>query len=171
MRNLEAAHLHAVLGTAEHQIDGDDLVPQAPAVVVDVFQKKVERREALLEAPFDVFPLGSGQDPGYTVDGNDLLRGPFGVEDREGDALVKEVTVNALLKPGQILGSEFRQGRVEALARLSRTPVGSEHLIVVARIQVVICEYASFRCTTLRHTASGLRGLVVEPTGIEPATS
>ena len=96
---------------------------------------------------------------GTQFDGDDLLGGPFGVEDREGDAFVKEVAVNAFLKPGQVLGSEFRQGRVEALARLSRTPVGSEHLIIVVRIQVVVCEDASFRCTTLRHTASGLRGL------------
>ena len=65
----------------------------------------------------------------------------------------------------------FRQRRVEAPGCLLRAAVRIEHLIVVVRVQFVVRKDSTPCSTKLGHTASGPPGNVVEPTGIEPATS
>ena len=139
--DFQAAHLHAVLRTAQHEVDGHDPLAQAPALAVNVFQEQVERGEALLEAAFDVVPLRPRQQPGHAVDGDDPFGGFLRVEHREGDALVQKAAVDALLEFFQILGREFSERGFQPPARIVRSALRVEHLVIKTRIQIVSREW------------------------------
>ena len=154
--HLQAPHFHPVLRAAQHQVDGHDPVPQAPALVVHVPQEQVERRKPLLEPALDGIPLRRGEEPGHAVDGNDLFGGLVRVKDGEGDAFVQEMPVDAVLKLRQLVGLKLGQGRGQAAGRLPRASGGVEHFIIVGWVQVVLREDSSIRCSNLGHIASEL---------------
>ena len=100
---------------------GTTPLAQAPALVIDVFQKHVERHQALLETAFDVVPLRRREQARHAVDGDDPLGGFLGVEHCEGDAVIEKAAVDALLEFVQVLGREFGERGVQPPARLTRT--------------------------------------------------
>jgi hypothetical protein len=113
-RDLEAAHLAAVVLATVDQLAGDDAVGEDFGVGVDVAQEEIERGDALGEAALDAVPLLGGDEAGQQVVGEDALGAFVAAVDGEGDALGEEGEVGGLLAALQFVGGQgpgSRRGR------------------------------------------------------------
>ena len=134
------AHLAAVLGTAVHQVLGDDPVGDGPGVAVDVCEKVVEGEDPLHEARLEPLPVGGGHDAGNAVDRDDPLVRLLVAVDREGDALVEKRPADPLLNLAELCARQPAQRLVELEAVLAWRAVRPEHLVVDGRVDLVRAE-------------------------------
>ena len=88
--HADAAHLAAVVPAAVDQLARHDAFGEDPALVVDVLQEQVDRRQALRQAAVERPPLRGGDDPRQQVERKDALGALLVAVDREGDALGQE---------------------------------------------------------------------------------
>ncbi len=86
--HLQALHLTAKLRARIHELAWYDAVPKDAALVIDVFQKQVQRRDALREAALHTLPLRRSHDAGQQIVREDALGSFVAAVDRERDALV-----------------------------------------------------------------------------------
>ena len=114
-RDLEAAHLAAVVLATVDKLAGDDAVSEDFGVGVDVAQEEVEGGDALGEAALDAVPLLGGDEAGEQVVGEDALGAFIAAVDGEGDALGEEGEVGRLLAALDFIVG--RLARVSARAR------------------------------------------------------
>ena len=73
VRQIDAAHLRAVVAVAEDQLGRDDAVPQHLLLVVDVVEQQVERGDPLEDAALDVPPVLGRQDARDHVERQDAV--------------------------------------------------------------------------------------------------
>jgi hypothetical protein len=84
--DVDALHLRAVLGVAQHLFLGDDARLQDLLVVVNIVNEGIQRPHALLQAAFEPDPLFQGQDARHDVEGDEALGAFLLPVDGEGDS-------------------------------------------------------------------------------------
>ena len=125
----DAAHLAPVVAAAVEQVARHHAFGEDPALVVDVLEEQVDRRQALREAADERAPLGGGDDPGQQVERKDPLGALLVAVDGEGDALGQEGLVRLDLPQRQLP----RRGGAELIEEgpvLGPGGGGVEHLVV-----------------------------------------
>ena len=88
--DVDAAHLAPVVPAAVDQVARHDAFGEDPALVVDVLEKQVDRRQPLRQAALERAPLGGGDDARQQVERKDPLGALLVAVDGEGDALGQE---------------------------------------------------------------------------------
>ena len=85
--DVDAAHFATKVFAAVDQLARHDAFVEDPALVIDVFEKQVDRGEALGQPALEHAPFGRGDDARQQVVGKDPLRSLRIAVNREGDAL------------------------------------------------------------------------------------
>ena len=107
VRRPAADHFRSVVGIAQDQLVGDDLLLQRRARAVDVLEEQVERGDALDEALFEEAPLGAGNDARHDVERDQPLGGVLVAVDAEGDADAAEHVFRLGAAGGENVGGRF----------------------------------------------------------------
>ena len=103
------------MAAAVNQFARNDAIRQNSAVVVNVFEKEIQRGDALRQAVLDLAPLLVGNDPRQQIVRKDPLRALVVAVDRERDALVQKRQVGRLLALAQFLGRKLQQRLKQSL--------------------------------------------------------
>ena len=139
-RGRPACRKPLVLGAAQDQIGGHHAIAQRTPFVVDVAQEQVDRPQALLDSRLDVSPLRSRQNARHAVDRDDLLGHLLLAQHGEGDALVEEAAVHAVLHPGELLCGDPGQRLAEGAAGGPWSAVVMEQLVEETWVELVVGE-------------------------------
>ena len=128
--HVDALHLRAVLGVAEHLLGGNDARLQDLLIMVDVVDEGVQRPDALLEPRLEPHPLLGGQHARHDVEGNQPLGALFLPVDRESDSDPVEQRIRLGTLLSQPLGGLSLQPFVVALVVGSRGATVRIHFVV-----------------------------------------
>ena len=114
-RNLQSAHLPAIVLATVDQFARHYAIVQNLAVGVNIAQKQIQRGDPLRQTAFNPIPLLRRYQPRQQVIGKDALRTLIAAIHREGNALGQKCEVRRLLAPLQLT---LRQvARFSAMAR------------------------------------------------------
>ena len=128
--DVDALHLRAVLGVAQHLLRGDDARLQDLLVVVDIVNEGVQGAHALLQAALEPDPLFQGYDARHDVEGDEAFGAFFLAVDGEGDShpVKKRIGFGALL--AQALGGLVLEPMVVAQVVRPCTPFAQIHFAI-----------------------------------------
>ena len=107
VRRPAADHFRPVVGIAQDQLVGDDLLLQHRARAVDVLEEQVERGDALDQALFEEAPFGARNDARHDVERDQPLGGVLVAVDAEGDADAAEHVFRLGAAGGENVGGRF----------------------------------------------------------------
>ena len=130
MRGGESSHLDTVLWAIPDYVSRYDTVGDDLGLVVDVFKEEIEGAKSLIEAFFDVFPLGVGHEARNAVYGDDAFACSFVAVDDEGDAFVVERASDSFLHGGEFDFGQVDKSFVELAPMRTRVSIHVEHLVV-----------------------------------------
>lgn len=128
----DAGRLAVKVFARGHQPARDDSVAQDLLIAVDVVEVHLERLDPLLDALFQLRPLGGRDDPGHQIQ----RKRPFLARQRERDALVGERAAERFGPGRQLVGVRRRQLGEDALVETAHGALGVEHLVVRGGITV-----------------------------------
>ena len=93
-RHFDAAHFPAVVFAGVNNVAGHDAVFNDFALVIDIFEEEIQRRDPLRQSALDFFPFRRGDDPGQQIVRKNPLRAFVVSVDRKSDSLVEERLVS-----------------------------------------------------------------------------
>src|SRR6266496_4350709 len=126
-RNVDAArHVQAT------HLARDNAVLENLAFVIKVFEKQVERGDALSQAAFDGGPLSAGEDARQHIVGENLLGALFTAIHGEGYSLMQKRSISSPLAVAQLLWWHLTQTFMQRLIARARRARGLEHFVVGA---------------------------------------
>ena len=127
LRHVEARELAPEMFSRKDVVGRNDTVFHDALLVVDVVEKKIERRDALFEAGLDVVPFFRRDDARQHVEGKNPLRALRIAIHVESDPLSHEREIHGLTAHGKFRHCE----RLERLPHLAivRPRVGPRHFI------------------------------------------
>ena len=126
-----------MLAAVDH-LPRHDAVCQDPSLVVDVFQKEVERGDPLGQSHLHGRPFGGRDDARNQVVREDLFGSFLAAVDREGDALIQEAKVGGLLSALQLVRGQGDKVLQQFSAMSVQIAGTGEHLVVGMIQQVVL---------------------------------
>src|SRR6266478_7274100 len=139
-RHRKIAHLTPEVAATVDQFPGYDAIRQNSSAVVNVLQKKIQRRDSLGEPTFALPPFVVGTDSGEEIIRKDAHGALVVPVYREGDSLVQKRKVRRLLALAHFLGRQLQKGLEKSLIVRPRNSRGLEHLIV-GQVDLVIPEW------------------------------
>src|SRR6202035_5210067 len=95
--NFDVAHFTAVMFAGIDDAAGHDTVLNNFALVVDIFEEKIQRRDALCETALDFFPFRRRDNPGQQIVRKNPLSSFITSVHGESDSLVKKGLVSLVL--------------------------------------------------------------------------
>ncbi len=141
VRQVDAHHLGAELGVAEHLLLRHDAGLEDFLVVIDVVEEAVERGDALLQPGFEVLPFRRGNDARNQVERNEPLGACLVAIHRESDAHAAKDQLGLLALGADGVGRLLRQP-VSVLGVVgAHTAVCGGHFVVEAhrRLSIGLC--------------------------------
>lgn len=117
----------------------DNVVVENLPFVIKVFEKQVERGDALSQTAFDGGPLSAGDDARQHIVRENLLRALFAAVHGEGYPLMQKRSIGSLLAAAQLLWWHLTQTFMQTLIARARRARGLEHFVVSA-VEFVVRE-------------------------------
>jgi len=109
---------------------GNDSVLDDFLLVIDVVEKQVQRKDALGEAPFEIFPFLGGNDARDEVERENAFGAAGIAVDVEGDTLAQEGEIDRMAFGVKILAREVAESGMEFLVMAERpAAIATEHFV------------------------------------------
>ncbi len=128
-RHLQAAHLAAEVLTAVDDLARHKTLVQDLALVVDIVQEEIERRDPLRQSLLDMRPFLAGHDARQQIVGEDALRAFFPAIDGKSNALGQKRNIGGALAALQLVPGNAGQCIEQFLVLGANLSVLGEHLV------------------------------------------
>src|SRR5438445_4125088 len=137
--NIRAAHLPAKMLAAVNKFPRHNAFGKNPSLVINIPQKKIQRRQPLRQSLFDARPFARWNNAGQKIIWKNPFSALFASVNRESDSFVEKRQVGGLLNFAQFFRSKSKQRLLQSAVMLPRHTRSSEHLVVCV-IHLVVHE-------------------------------
>ena len=129
VRHVDSDQLGTIVFRRADDFQGDNSFTNDPLIVVNIVEKKIQRPQALLEAPLENLPLIRWNNPRDQIERHDSLGSLVTAVNRKGDPLVEIGFFSQRALSLKCLSIHFRETFQNPLVVWANLPIPLEHFV------------------------------------------